>query len=270
VARVYTAYMDESYSDGILMCVGGWLCRDDVWRRIENQWNRRIEYEQRRSIKRAERPITRYHASALDNFRHEYKIGWGDNRKVLFTKKLIDILGREKRELLNPFGIVSGIEFPHILEAFPGSDEKGSYKFYWAAYRICMIECLITLADTMRRFFAGGQVAVIYDRGPFSSAAQSAFDSFKAGNAKNKTDIVTMAPMDWQQCTALQPADMIAYEGRKLIKGGHQTLAQVRRSFKRLIGNGNIVRVRPITKNALLKIAEARILAPNPPPDIES
>ena len=50
VARVYTAYFDESYTDGFLMCVGGWLASDTTWGKIEGRWRRRIEYEKRRSI----------------------------------------------------------------------------------------------------------------------------------------------------------------------------------------------------------------------------
>jgi hypothetical protein len=265
VVRAYTAYMDESYVDGALMCVGGWLCRDDGWGRIEHRWRQRIEYEQRRSVRANQAPIERYHASDLEHFRDEYKVGWDKARRTLFSKKLIDILSSEKVRLKNPIGIATGIKFPHILEAYPSAKKDRVFRIVWAAYRVCMMENLLILAETMKRAFPGEQVAVVYDRGPFKGAALSAFDSFKEGPTVNKRDIVTMAPMGWEDCTALQPADMICFESRKLINSGQKNLEQFRRSLQRIIGKGVMLRVRQISRESLLEIAEGQRLAPPPP-----
>jgi hypothetical protein len=251
------------------MCVGGWLARGSVWGRIEPRWESRIAYENRRSAKRGEPQIDRYHASDLDNFKSQFarEKGWNEDRRALFSKKLVDIIGWERERLHKPIGVATGIYLPDLREAFPATGKEKLYKQHWAAYRVCMIQNLLTLADTMRRAFPGDQVAVIYDHGPFNSAATSAFDSFKAGKTKNKGDIVTVAPMCWQQCVALQPADMMAYESRKLIKKGVRDAAQFRRSLRSIIGNGIMIRVKIIGKDALMEIAESRKLAPPPPAD---
>jgi hypothetical protein len=273
VARVYTAYFDESYTDGFLMCVGGWLASDTTWGKIEGRWRRRIEYEKRRSIKRGESAIDRYHASDLDNLKSQFaqEKGWDADRRKLFTKKLIDIMACNKQKINYPIGISVGIFLSPLRELFPSPNKENIYKQHWAAYRICMIQNLITLAEVMRRLYPGEQVAVIYDRGPFSSAALSAFESF-VGTSRtvNKKDIVTVAPMGWECCTALQPADMIVYESRKLIKSGIREQDKFRRSLQRIIGNGNILRVRYIGREALAEIRESRRLAPPPSPDFST
>ena len=173
VARVYTAYFDESYTDGFLMCVGGWLASDTTWGKIEGRWRRRIEYEKRRSIKRGESAIDRYHASDLDNLKSQFaqEKGWDADRRKLFTKKLIDIMACNKQKINNPIGISVGIFLSPLRELFPSPNKENIYKQHCAAYRICIIQNLITLAEVMRRLYPGEQVAVIYDRGPFSSAA---------------------------------------------------------------------------------------------------
>lgn len=264
----YTAYFDESYTDRLLMCVGGWLAHDIVWEKIERQWDYRVAYENTQSKRRSEPLIDRYHASDLDNFKGQFarEKGWNENRRKVFTKKLVGILGRNKEKVLNPIGLATGIGVPDMLDAFPSSREEKIFKLHWAAYRNCMILNLLMLAETMREAFPGEQVAVTYDRGPFRSAAVSAFESFKQGNAPNKNDLVKIDPMGWEECTALQPADLIAYEGRKLIKSGVREESQFRKSLQRIL-TGNMVRVRTIPKAALTAIAESRKLAPPPPPD---
>jgi hypothetical protein len=131
-----------------------------------------------------------------------------------------------------------------------------------------MIQNLITLANTMLDVYPDEQVAVIYDRGPFGGAAQSAFESFKKTSQKPKAkSVVTMAPMGGEDCVALQPADMLAFEGRKLVGSANRDPNYFRRSLQRVIGNGLVLRVREITKEALDGILEARREAPAPPQD---
>lgn len=260
-----TAYMDESYSDGNVMCVGGWLCDEKKWATIESQWQKRIDYENRQSAKRGLPPITRYHATDLNNYRNEFK-GWDERRAVLFTKKLIDILGRGKEPIMKPIGIACGVRVPHLVGNFP-QDHPTIYKNHFAAYRLCMIENLLVLSRTLATAFPDEKVAVIYDKGPFGGAAQSAFESFQESKVKRYEDVLTMAPVDGKKCIALQCADLFAYEGRKLVTNPKQAEREFRRSLRRVIGNDNYLRVRQITKDVLEKIAANRKSAPEPPHD---
>lgn len=108
LSRVYCvlkAYFDESY-DHSTMCVGGWLTLDDEWKRIEEKWLARIEYERRVAIKHGHKPISRYHATDCENLKKEFskKNGWDIPRQIRLTRKLIDIIGNAR-----PHGIVIGM-----------------------------------------------------------------------------------------------------------------------------------------------------------------
>lgn len=264
---VFTAYMDESY-DPAAMCVGGWLNHEDRWKKIESAWKERIDYENRKSEKKGLPKISRYHASDLENLKGKEYGCWTKDRQVIFTKKLIDILGREKKPLDKPIGIGCGVKLPFGLPTFPPEGvRRYIYKTYWAAYRLCVITNLLLLSEIMEDFFPREEVAVIHDRGDWNSAAQSAFDSFRASGKKNIASIVTVAPMDWTRCIALQPVDMFAYEGRKSLKAKSRNPRDFRPSLRRIMGHEIPIHAKEITKELLQKIVEARSQAPEPPAD---
>jgi hypothetical protein len=130
-----TAYMDESYQDHKLMCVGGWLCEDTRWDAINSQWQMRIDYESRKSQKSGLPLISRYKASDLENFQGEFK-KWNSVRKKLLTKKLIDILGRgpSRERLRKPIGIACGLKIPDIPDALVNRE-----KIYKTNWRISLV-----------------------------------------------------------------------------------------------------------------------------------
>lgn len=132
-----------------------------------------------------------------------------------------------------------------------------------------MIQNLLSISEVMQRVFPEDKLAVIYDRGPYGGAALSAFNSFKNTSSKEKAKyITTIAPRSGEDCVALQPADLIAFEGRKLVAAEKRDPYYFRRSLKRMLGNGNFVRVREINKDVFEKIIEARKLAPSKPDDV--
>jgi hypothetical protein len=230
----------------------------------------RIDYESRKSQEAGLSPTSRYKASDLESFHGEFK-GWSSQREKILSKKLIDILSRgsNQQRYRKPIGIACGLKIPSIPNVL--IDRDSVFKTNWAAYRLCMIQNLITLADTMFAAYPDDNVAVIYDRGPFGGAAQSAFESFKRTSKKPKAkSVVTMAPMSGEDCVALQPADMLAFEGRKLVGSDTRDPQYFRRSLQRVIGNGLMLRVREITKEAMEEIMKARHEAPSPPEDWQS
>lgn len=260
-AGMLTAYMDESFNQRT-MCVGGWLCHEQLWRRLENQWSKRVALENRRSARMGLPPISRYHASDLANLQGEYreKNGWTIERQIQFAKKLIDIIGRFK-----PVAITCGLWFKDLISASPEWDrDHPQDKWEWAAYRLCMMTCLKLVLDTIHRSpqLAGEKVAVVYEHGKFNSAGQSAFDSTKdSPKFPNRDDLLTMAPMDWQNCALLQPADLIAYEGFKLVDRRPESVREFRKSLQRIIGTRLTVRAHLIRREGLVQMMENHIRA---------
>jgi hypothetical protein len=82
-------------------------------------------------------------------------------------------------------------------------------------------------------------ITIFYDSGKISSMAGEAFRSLK--NDPGGEDIApyffTMAPVCWQDCLLLQPADFIAFEGMKRLDGHLNGNRAIRKSFANLLGN---------------------------------
>ena len=60
------------------------------------------------------------------------------------------------------------------------------------------------------------RVALIHDRCAYNGVLQEAFDSYKNDKTSTYKGLFsTLAPMGWEDCVPLQPADLIAYENYK-------------------------------------------------------
>lgn len=228
------AYLDESYDKRSSFAVGGFLAFESQWRDIEKAWRQRIDYENRQSAKKGFPPISRYHAADCSSLRGEFSEskGWSKERQIMFVKKLLEILGRQRL-----VGMVFGGKVSEFQQYFPGIPWRRSL-YYQSA-----ILCLIHIADYMANYLPEDKCTVFYERGGFNGAAEEALNTFKSGEPHRLSKyIVTMAPMDWQNCIPLQTADLMAYEGMRLMARPNSGKADVRRSFHALLGNG----VRPL------------------------
>ncbi|PYT54253.1 MAG: hypothetical protein DMG46_22300 [Acidobacteria bacterium] len=97
-----------------------------------------------------------------------------------------------------------------------------------------MLMCLAQICDYIHKQMLWERVSVIHDQGPFNAVAQLALNSARR-SVKHSQHLVTVAPMQWQDRVALQPADFIAYEGYKLVEA-HKDGREFRRSLQRMMG----------------------------------
>jgi hypothetical protein len=245
------------------MCVGGWLCNDRTWKLLEHRWQRQISIENKLSGRLNLKPLSRYKAADLSARKGEYE-GWTPQREVLFTKRLIGILGKPKPRV-RPIGIACGVSFADLLTASPEWDRKHTrHKWERAAYRLCMWGCLKLVLDTIAREYSEEKAAVVHDRGKFNGPAQSAFDAIRQNTKfSNRDALLSLAPMDWETCTALQPADMMAFEGRKLVKAHPGDVSHFRRSLQRMIGEKLKIRVHNLPLDGLKETIEKHLHPPD-------
>jgi hypothetical protein len=66
----------------------------------------------------------------------------------------------------------------------------------------------------------------------------------------------TIAPMRWQDCVRLQPADMIAFDTFKLLDGTINSSGKMRRSLEALVGAGVRVAARYYGEKSLQELAD--------------
>jgi hypothetical protein len=243
---VLTAYFDESYNKRTF-CVGGWLCPDDEWTKIVNRWMLRIRHENQISRKQNLRAVTRFHASDCATFGGEFR-GWDQARQVGLMKKLTEIIRRSK-----PIGIATSAQLGDFVSGYPGHEQQRHRGCYFFA----MMACLLMLGDLMSEQFQKERVTIIYDRGNISEwAAQKAFSSMKNDlRYEPRKYFVTIAPMGWEDCAPLQVADLLAYEGYKVIDRKMLGSLELRRSLESIIGHGVPLRVQSYRPDAFRKLA---------------
>jgi hypothetical protein len=240
-SRVYCvlkAYFDESY-DHATMCVGGWVCDENTWKQIEGKWIARIEHERRMSIKKGYAPVSRYHATDCANLKREFceENGWDIPRQICLTKRLIDIIGEANPK---PIGIAIGISLKELL-AFKPDLTAQEAKMH--AYSFCISECLDNIRHVMRARPAHERVSVFYENNKeFGYLALEAFQRMKERRLAAADQVMTVAPGCWQDLPALQPADMIAYEGFRLTASIKRGSANLRKSLEKVVGHGVFVR----------------------------
>ena len=244
-----TAYFDESYNDRTL-CIGGWLCRDDVWALIEKKWLERLNYERRVSAKRGLPTIRRYHAADCANLKRDFK-GWDTPRQIRLTKRIIEILGHCK-----PVGFAAGASLAELCDAFPALKSKSANDQKWEAYKLCMQECLAQIGTFMHDDFPHDRVTIIHDRGEYDSAAKSAFDEiFAATNWPHKSYFVGIMPGGWEDFIALQPADFLAYEGFKLTERHKRGEFDLRRTLQAVVSRETPIRAGLFLGSGLAELA---------------
>ncbi len=88
-------YIDESYNDDRLFCVGGFLAPRPMWDIIGAQWRERLAYEERQSTKKGFSPVRRFHATDCESGNKEFsaKNGWSRSRRKLLSRRLVEIIG---------------------------------------------------------------------------------------------------------------------------------------------------------------------------------
>jgi hypothetical protein len=227
-----TAYLDESYNNRTF-CVGGWILPEKAWTPLENNWRQRIELERRNSIKKGFPPISRYHASDCSSLVGEFdrSKGWDNERQKRFSKKLLGIIAKHR-----PHGVVIGGSIALFQKHFPEDKKRWRQAMYYISIALVMNE----LNEIRKVHYPSERITIFYDGGKLSPMASRAFSSLKNDGPRNGEDVaqhfVTMAPLGWEDCLLLQPADLLAFEGMKRVDGHLSGNSAIRKSFAALLG----------------------------------
>jgi len=230
--RSWSAYVDESYNKQVF-CVGGWVAPVGLWTKLESAWSERIAYENRISAKHGFPAISRYHATDCANLKREFSEskGWSVERQIRLSKKLCGIVASHA-----PVGIVQGGLVDGMIRHWPRDNTEDFRK---DLYYISFGMYLVALGEKMALGYQSDRVTVFYDRGKeLGAIAQMTFKRFKEdpATADLAQYFVTCAPMDWQMCVPLQPADLLAYEGLKRIQQKVSGINGIRKSLQAILG----------------------------------
>jgi hypothetical protein len=191
---------DESY-DHQIMCVGGCIGNEFEWKRLESRWQKRIDFENAHS--RSDQQISRYHASHLNAFDHEF-VNWDRDKSIKFSKRLIALIAERR---MGAIAVASDMDA--IKEVFP----KGGKSRQRSTYVLCIKQMMVDIARIMRDVFPGDKVLLIHDHGNWDVEALKGYNLMVDDkNWKPRHLFLGLLPMTSPQSVGLQAADMVAYE----------------------------------------------------------
>jgi hypothetical protein len=263
---VLSAYIDDSASkDGRILCAGGWLCDDDDWSAIEKEWEDRVEMERRNSIKKGFPPITRYHAADCSSLVGEFDRakGWDNERQRRFVARLIEIITKKRKHAVVGFALSASMDNFEIAYRTRRAAEKN-------VYRHLLMQFGVLVGEVMARNFSDEKVSIFYDH-VLGEPARHAYISLKEDDCPYHDFYVTMAPRTWQDCIALQPSDLLAYEGQKAahlslgIDDDKELQARFRKSLRAMLGGKAVLKSQHYTNffKTVLELRRKGLLMPS-------
>jgi len=235
-------YLDESYNDDHTLCIGGFLAPRDMWDAIGKAWRERLDYENRRSTKRKLPAIRRYHATDVEGGNKEFspRKGWPRDRRKLLSRRMCAIIADA-----GPCGIVVGGHIDEIKNHIdPASDIAKE-----TLYDICFRMALNDAEQVMRLRFPGKQFRVIYDDSNYGKYIRRAAKRMETdpGAAPLLELFIGAVPGDSVVDLELQAADLLAYEGFKLLNDRRRDDGTMRLGLRKLLGKKTPIQITRFT-----------------------
>lgn len=247
---IFRGYIDES-CDGkqdvfALSCI---LTRGKNWDEFVRKWKLHLAARNRLLAKAGRPPISRYHASDCSSRQREFR-GWNHDERDSFVRGLFEVFKQ-----VSTFTVVYDVQLSELCEVFPEySADRLEAAYYWLTRFL-----MLTISNDIRRYnkFGGHvEISLIHDRtggnGKYDPTIRRAFDQMVNDQTFHGREMfTTIAPMSWEKCIPLQPADLVAFETLKQAQARLEYRTS-RRSFKALLDMGNFgIHSKTFNKSAL-------------------
>jgi len=223
---ILRGYLDESYDGQKTPRMFGLTCtmaQGSEWFWIETAWQKCLE-EKNASLKEQGRIlIKRYHSADINSFQGDFT-DWNGPERQAFCEKLLRVLSRH-------IGRYDGylINLQELIEEWP--ETKSDPKAY--AYSFLLKFLMIRIGKGINQGLPGTKITLFHDRCAYDEILLAAFNEMMNDPTfAYKQCFTTIAPMGWEDCIALQPADLIAYEN---FKEGHRLLPSEKTRDRRKI-----------------------------------
>jgi hypothetical protein len=199
VMTMLTTYMDETgvHENAEVVAIGCYIAKPQTWRDWTNEWNE------------AKKPIKVVHATDCQNFRGEFQ-GWDKKRRDDFAAKLLPIIANHEMG-----GMVIGVNLFDLTAALDGHPEL--LEMLGTPYTACFQWAITTIMELATQYGKGQRMTFIHEVNDFKGECLRAFDYIK--ETHNPQGIkMTMKFGSKEEYSALQAADILAFEGGKFLK----------------------------------------------------
>lgn len=201
----------------------GFFSSVTTWNAVGNKWAR---------INKSYR-VPRFHAAHLNSKTYEYD-GWDDTEKIEYSSELLNAIHREGKKM---YGVTCGIfadEYKNIISE-AGRRKMGS------PYLACFNSCIARVARMMDEPGPGNilpedKFAVLIDPDDgYLEAVESFYRIKEDPKFPHRARLATCAPVKMEECVAMQPADLIAYETFKRLHIRRKRSAEIRYVLRALM-----------------------------------
>jgi hypothetical protein len=249
---LFRGYIDESYGKNqnvfALSCL---IANESDWFKMERAWKLQLAAKNKQ-LKKAGRPlISRYHASDCSGRRREFK-DWALRERDAFVLGLFSIFKRTPVQV-----IAYTAQLDDLCVVFPEYAEDRLA----TAYTILLKFLMQTLGDEVCDMARGAPVKIylFHDRtsgdGKYDPTLLRTFNQLMNDpDFRYKDYFTSITSVAWQDCLALQPADLVAFECFKEAEGRLESRNR-RRSLDGLLNMETFgIRVKMFTKDVLMRM----------------
>jgi len=211
---ILKGYIDESYGPPERPKFFTLACTfSDVneWPKIESAWKKCLAAKNKELAAQGRQPLSRYHATDCATLNNEFK-GWTVEEQIEFTKKLLAIF---KRHWVNVIAYTMPMEA--FYEEFPECAEDPLPACY-SLLKMLMVEVVNQIEQARKKHgrVRHTDIVLFYERGPYGGVMLNSFDQAKNDPTFTGKELFrTIAPVGWEDCTAIQVADLMAYDSFK-------------------------------------------------------
>jgi len=234
---VLRGYIDESEKDADHFTLSCIISTGEQWNALETDWKGVLAAKNHELSDAGRKTITRYHATYCNSRWGEFK-GWHRDGEIEFTASLLGIFNRYE---FNQHSY--SLSLKELASTIP--EVKPNPKGF--AYVILLSFILIDIAQETLSANKGSLINVFHDTCDYNAALREAYDEMIEGEEspirEYRHRFISMTPMIWRHCIALQPADLIAYEnGKEFDRQFHATpkREKVRKSLGAIMASGRV------------------------------
>jgi hypothetical protein len=209
-----TQAIDESYdSNQNVFALSCLIARGKTWYEMERKWKLHLAAKNKQLLKAGRPLISRYHASDCSGRRNEYD-GWSHEERDAFVLGLFGIFKQTPVHT-----VVFDVQLDEVCEVFP----EWSKDRMETAYNVLTGFLMYMIGEDFEKiprdpsYHKEAKIALFHDRtggnGKYDPGILRVFNQqMNDPNFPHRKWFTTIAPMSWEDCIALQPADLIAFE----------------------------------------------------------
>jgi hypothetical protein len=248
---VFRGYIDESCDkDQKLFALSCLLATGKDWFEMERAWKLHLVAKNRELRKAGRKLLSRYHASDCSSMHGEFE-GWNPEEQIKFVKGLFGTFKRSR----GVHAVGYDVDLDDLCEVFPEAGDRLEAGYYMLTKFV-----MFTIGEDFARMGRGvpAKVTLFHDRtanGKYDPTILRAFTEQKLDpNFDHAHYFATIAPLDWQDCIALQPADLVAFEVLRDTKARLEAQKR-RKSFTALLDLDEFgIHTRSFTKEILQRM----------------